>query len=176
MKALKSPLRLSLIILLNLPALMSLPSMIAVAHGMLPSRELIYPGVGIDNVKIGEALPGRLPPSLEKNIRGRKIVIKTGEDQKTVEKITISSPDYILAHSQIRVQFSNLGEVLRYYGKGSMVEKELKQTVQFPTEGLEFIINKRSGKIESISVFAPSRPRIQIQQYKMYKEQYKQSR
>jgi len=163
--------------LANILAFMTFPSVIAVVHGMLPpGGELIYPGVGVDTVKIGEPLPDKLPQLLEKNIRERKIAIKFQDNQKTVERITISSPDFILARSQMRVQFSTLGEVLRYYGKGSMVERGTKQTVTFPSEGLEFVINKKSGKIESISVFPPSRPRIQIKQYKMYKEQFKQSR
>lgn len=142
----------------------------------LPGGELIYPGVGIDTVRIGEPLPGRMPPLLEKSIAERRIVIDVESSRKTVERITVLSPDYALARSQIRVRVNNFDDVQRYYGSGIVSNPDRKRTVQFPAEGMEFVISRRSGLIEAISVFSPLRPKIRIQQYKNFKEQFKQSR
>lgn len=143
---------------------------------ILPGGELIYPGVGIDTVRIGEPLPSRLPPLLEKSIAERRIVIHVEGSRKAVERITVLSPDYALARSQIRARVNTFDEVLRYYGSGIVNNQDGRQTVQFPTEGMEFVFSKRSGRIEAISVFSPLRPKIRIQQYRILKDQFKQSR
>lgn len=158
-------------------AVMTFPPVVPVVHGMLQSGELIYPGVGIDIVKIGEPIPAKLPQHLEQGRKEKNIVIDVQGNQNTVTRITITSPNFTLAHSQLRVQTSTLDDVRRFYGEGKNMENmksDTKQTVLFSSEGLEFVINKKSGKVESISVFAPERPKMKIQQYKKFKEDFKQ--
>jgi len=111
---------------------------------------ILFPGSGFESVRIGQPMSSSV---------GHDVTIKgpTLRGVLTVRRIEVHSPRFVLAGSQLRVKWSNLQDIRRYYGEGQTTYGGDNVVVRFPSAGVEFTVGRMDEKIQSIAVFQPER-------------------
>lgn len=121
---------------------------------------IIYPGKGVDDIQIGVPLPKNLSPLIE-----RKNIVTTGADGP-VKQIKVSSPAFTLAVSLLRIKQSKMADVLRFYGKGETDLRSDKIIVRYPSQGIDFEIDRVNERIEAVTIYRPVLPKFSVEQYR----------
>lgn len=139
---------------------MSLWGTILCSAGPSLAREgIVYPGKGVDDVRIGYPQPKNISPLLEVRSGGTS-------PEKTVERIKISSSAFVLAVSLLRIKNSKMADVLRFYGKGETDVKSDKILIKYPSQGIDFEINRASERVDSVTIYQPVLAKFSIKQYR----------
>lgn len=124
---------------------------------------IVYPGKGVDDIQIG----GRFPSDKKKAFQGKGITIES-DPAGRVTKVRVSAPTFSVAISLLRIKSSRIGDVLRFYGKGETDLKSERLILRYPSQGIDFEIDKVNERIDAITVYSPSRPSFSIEQYKQF--------
>lgn len=122
---------------------------------------IIYPGKGVDDIRIGE----KLLPRVEKELKERGVTLTRGEKGQ-VTSLRLSHPAFSVAVSLVRIKHSRRADVLRFYGKGDTDLKPGKVILQYPEQGIDFEIDKVDDRVAAIKVYSPVLPKFSIEQYK----------
>ncbi len=69
---------------------------------------------------------------------------------------------------------STLRDIRRYYGEGQMTYGDNVVIVRFPSEGVEFTLDRRDERILSIAVFQPIDKGGSADKYRRDQDQFKQ--
>lgn len=125
----------------------------------LAGEGIVYPGKGVDDIRIGYHLPKKISPLLE-----RRNITAAGPDG-AVQRIKVSSPAFLLAVSLLRIKNSKMVDVLRFYGKGETDAKPDKIVIRYPSQGIDFEIDKASERVESVTIYQPVLPKFSVKQY-----------
>lgn len=131
---------------------------------MNADKNIIYPGKGIDNIIIGNSPLGATCG------KSGDIEIECGQDKKVI-RIKIKSRQYYVFKSRLHVG-SSISEMLRYYEKGETTIEQSKTIIKYPTQGIDFEVDKSKEQITGISIYQPRLPSFKEQ----YKEQFKQTK
>jgi len=59
-----------------------------------------------------------------------------------------------------------MADVLRFYGKGETDVKSDKILIKYPSQGIDFEINRASERVDSVTIYQPVLPKFSIKQYR----------
>jgi len=116
---------------------------------------IIFPGEGVDDIRIGEVIPEGVLWQ-----RKDEVELKFG-DGKRVKEVIVRSPYFYIIRSRVRVGGS-IDVILRFYGEGELeVDKRVpeKIMIRYPSQGIDFEISKYSKQITGIRIYQPTLPK-----------------
>ena len=142
---------------------------------MAEESRIIYPGKSIGAIRLNEPKPAGVPSFMEKAIKEGNIKLDFS-DNKTVKKITITSDQFFVAVSALRIEHNNAGDVKKFYGNPYLKPAaNNKISLRYPLQGLDFEIDRLSERITAIIIYMPDkRLRLPESEYRQYREQFKQ--
>jgi hypothetical protein len=132
-----------------------LSASVFVQAGKQPLHEgVIFPGEGVDNIRIGESSTKEWPCGKKDDIE-----VKCVGDR--VSEITIRSRYFYIIRSRVKVG-DRIDDVFRFYGEGEMevgIKALDKIKIRYPSQGIGFEINKSDKQITGIIIYWPSLPK-----------------
>jgi hypothetical protein len=126
---------------------------------------IIFPGKGVDNIRIGEPPPKETPCG-----NGRDIEIQC--DEGRVKTICVRSPDFYIVRSRLRIG-SDIDSIFRYHGRGDTEIGPDGIVLRYPAQGIDFEIDKSNERITAITIYHPVFPDLPQEQYKQFKNYLK---
>ena len=94
-------------------------------------------------------------------------------ETERVETVVVTSSRFSVERSGLHVG-SPLGAIFRYYGNGKDKIVPGGILIQYPEQGIDFIVNKQEEKITEITIYRPQLPEFRTKDYGKFKEQLKQ--
>lgn len=123
----------------------------------------IFPGERVDEFRVTER-------KCPQGSRGGVPFGSCKEEEGGGVKLTVTSPDFAVVGSQLRVNRSTLEDVVRYFGKGDLTTSGETLVMSYRAEGIEFEVNRETVRVKAISIFPPVRdakiPKEQFPQFK----------
>jgi len=121
---------------------------------------VIVPGESVGNITIGENCPDKYPNGITPDC-----------EEKKVTEISITSPEFYVTRSKLRIG-NDISDIVRFYGKAEPKIKNITILIEYPNLGIDFELSKREERIVKIRIYQatamePSRT------LDFYKEQFK---
>jgi len=141
------------------------PSILPRMSPVFAGGGIIYPGKGVDDIRIGEKLSPREEAGLKKS---GVTVTRRGGGQ--VASLRLSQPTFSVAVSLVRIKQSGIADVVRFYGKRDSELKPGRIILRYPEQGIDFEIDQVNDRVEAITVYSPVSPKFSIEQYQQRRE------
>ena len=142
-----------------------------IARGSMGGDGIIFPGKGVEHFELGAPAPDERKIRAIRQFEGISISAVKGN----IARITVSSPRYEVERNHLRAG-APLADVLRFYGMGQKGTRGNLATLSYPAQGIEFVVDTASEKVNAITVFSPVRQRPSVEQQRklyQYREQLK---
>jgi hypothetical protein len=138
------------------------------------SISVMKPGEGLGAIAIGDSIP-KVIKKMDDRKPGGGQTVRVGkaveywlsyadlgvtfifDERKELSRIAVKNPGIIVQQSGLRVN-STLGDLERQYGKGEQTKlDDIYDQKVYPDRGIAFTINKKTDKIETITIQSRSR-------------------